>query len=388
MTDTTTSRPNAPSAFATALTALLPVVEPCCLLDMEPGEVLIHAPGFEDRTLAITKLVKVTGAGSAVLLEYRPHDPKNRLAEVKEALLARGLSVTSGDIIEYNRFEPGDFEDRLQVRLRELGASCVTIDISTMSKLEIMLVLHACHDLQLQVRVFYSEAETYAPTREQFEEARTQNKIHQPTLQIFTGIYGVVRVDSLASVAMQGQPTAALVFMSFNDALTQALLNTVYPSRLFLINGRPPMHTWREEATAWIHDQVRREWEDDNPVETTSEAGVALPARAASTLDYRESTWLLLQLYWQLSTSYRILLAPAGSKCQAVGCYIVKALHPDIHVEYPSPDGFFPNYSTGIGRGWILNLGNLADLVARISTIEKREYLEIPINPSSTSVSA
>jgi hypothetical protein len=374
-------------AFATALNALLPTLEPCREIDLKPGEVLIHAPGFEDRTLAITKLVRSSGVGSAVLLEYRPHDPKNRLADVREALLARAVSVTSEDIIEYNRFEPGDFEDRLQARLRDLGASRVVIDISTMSKLEIMLVLHASHDLQLQVRVFYSEAEVYAPSREQFEEARTQNKIHQPTLQIFTGIYGVVRVDSLASVAMQGQPTAALVFMSFNDALTQALLNTVYPSRLFLINGRPPMHTWREEATAWIHDQVRREWEDDNPVYATSEAGVALPARVASTLDYRESTRLLLQLYWQLSTSYRILLAPAGSKCQALGCYIAKALHPDIHIEYPSPDGFFPNYSTGIGKGWILNLGNLADLVAKISVIERREYLEIPINLSSASAS-
>ena len=38
----------------------------------------------------------------------------------------------------------------------------------------------------------------------------------------------------------QGQPTAALAFMSFNDALTQVVLNTVDPARLFLINCKPP----------------------------------------------------------------------------------------------------------------------------------------------------
>ena len=93
----------------------------------------------------------------------------------------------------------------------------------------------------------------------EFSAAKERNDVHQPSLQIFSGIHGVVRVDSLASVAMQGQPTAALVFMSFNDALTQSLLNTVYPTRLFLINGKPPVHSWRENAMAWIHDHVRRE---------------------------------------------------------------------------------------------------------------------------------
>ena len=383
MTHPETSGQSVQSTFSDTVNALLPPLEPCDRLTLSPGEILIHAPGFEDRTLAITQRLESSPRSGGILLEYKPYDANNRLAAVREALSVHGVSVAADDVIEYHRFEPADFEARLQARLLALNASRVTIDISTMSKLEIMLVLHTCYELGLVIRLFYSEAEAYAPTLLQFEEAKSQNKIHQPTLQIFTGIHGVVRVDSLASVAMQGQPTAALVFMSFNDALTQALLNTVYPSRLFLINGRPPTHTWREEATAWIHDQVRREWEEDNAVDPSVGDGVALPKRVASTLDYREATWLLLQLYWQLSASYRILLAPAGSKLQAVGCYLVKALHPDIHVEYPSPDGFFPNYSTGVGRGWLLSLGKLPELISAISTIERREYLEIPIESKS-----
>jgi hypothetical protein len=176
---------------------------------------------------------------------------------------------------------------------------------------------------------------------------------------------------------MQGQPTAALVFMSFNDALTQILLNTVYPGRLFLINGRPPVHSWREEATAWIHDQVRREWEEDNPMQSSLAEGVWLPKRVASTLDYRETVSLLLQLYWQLSATHRVLLAPAGSKLQAVGCFLVKALHPDIHIEYPSPEGFLPYYSSLVGNRWLLDLGDLSELLVAISKAERRRYLEI-----------
>jgi hypothetical protein len=246
-----------------------------------------------------------------------------------------------------------------------------------MSKLAIMLVLKVCNELDLEVRVKYSEARIYGPSERQFERAREKNEIHQPTLQVFTGVHGVVRVDSLASVAMQGQPTAALVFMSFNDALTQVLLNTVYPSRLFLINGRPPKHAWREKATAWIHDQVRQEWEGDNPLQPAVQGALPMPKRVASTLDYRETVSLLLELYWELSANYRVLLAPAGSKLQALGCYLVKALHPDIHIEYPSPKGFLPYYSSGVGAQWLLNLGQLSKRLSAISDAERREYLEI-----------
>jgi hypothetical protein len=177
---------------------------------------------------------------------------------------------------------------------------------------------------------------------------------------------------------MQGQPTAALVFMSFNDVLTQVLLNTVYPSRLFLINGRPPIHSWREEATAWIHDQVRQEWPDDNPVDCAAK-GTPLPKRKVSTLDYRETLSLLLTLYWELSPTHRILLAPAGSKMQAIGCYLAKALHPDIQIEYPSPTGFrWDYYSRGEGPRWLLRLGRLSQLLARVHVAERRRFLELP----------
>jgi hypothetical protein len=176
---------------------------------------------------------------------------------------------------------------------------------------------------------------------------------------------------------MQGQPTAAIVFMSFNDALTQSLLNTVYPGRLFLINGRPPLHSWREAATAWVHDQVRREWEEDNPVQLDNATGLAMPLRSASTLDYRESVILLVELYWQLSASHRVLLAPAGSKLQAIACYLVKSLHPDIHIEYPSPEGFVPEYSFGIGDRWVVSLGVISKKISAINEVERHAFLEI-----------
>lgn len=367
-----------PGSLPAYLAELLPSLQSCDRLPLKEGEVVIHAPGFEDRTMDVADAVLPSPGASAILLEYLPFDPRNRLSDVREALVACGIEIADEDILKYDRFEPGDFETRLQTRLLAHSARRAVVDVSTMSKLEIMLVLNVCHKLGLRVRVLYSEAMEYGPSEEEFKSARGKNEIHRPTLQVFTGVHGVVRVDSLASVAMQGQPTAALVFMSFNDALTQILLNTVYPGRLFLINSRPPVHSWREEATAWIHNQVRREWAEDNPVQPADAGGVPMPKRAVSTLDYRETVSLLLQLYWELSANHRVLLAPAGSKLQAVGCYLVKALHPDIHIEYPSPEGFLQYYSSRIGARWLLDLGRLSERLSAISNAERREYMEIP----------
>jgi hypothetical protein len=358
----------------------LPKLESCVSIPIGTHDVVIHAPGFEDRTMAVVESIVPTPETRMVLLDYRPFNPKNRLSDVRNALGARGVAIADSDILLYDRFDPENFEARLRLHLLGTQAQRVVIDISTMSKLAILLILSVCRGLDVEVTILYAEAETYGPSREEFEKAKENNEIHRPTLQIFTGVHGVVRVSSLASVAMQGQPTAALVFMSFNDALTQVLLNTVYPSRLFLINGRPPVHSWREEATAWIHDQVRREWDEDNPVVRTAEGSAPVPRRAVSTLDYRETVSLLIGLYWQLSATHRVLLAPGGSKMQAVGCYLAKALHPDIHIEYPSPEGFLPEYSSSIAARWILNLGRLGKLLDAISVEERREFLELSIS--------
>jgi hypothetical protein len=178
---------------------------------------------------------------------------------------------------------------------------------------------------------------------------------------VYSGLGGVVRSSRLSSVSLQGEPTALIAFMSMNEVLTQALIDCICPSRLFLINGRPPDHRWREQATAWIHDELRREWPlADNPTASVG-SEPPTPSRVTSTLDYTESVSVLLDLYWECSAEYRIVLAPTGSKMQAVACLIAKALHSDIHIEYPTPESFLREYSNGIGARWLVDFGCLQE---------------------------
>ncbi len=247
-----------------------------------------------------------------------------------------------------------------------------------MSKMAIMLCLDVCREKNINLTLFYAEAKIYNPSREAYESAKNDRRFHRPSIQVYTGVGAVIRVARLSSVAMQGEPAAAIMFMSFNELLTQSLLSSVYPSRLFLVNGRPPEHKWREEATAWIHEDLRSEWpQRDNEVMRTSRSKLPLPKRVTSTLKYSETCDVLLGLYWMLAENYRIILAPTGSKMQTVGCFLAKALHPDIQIEYPTPKGFLPLYSEGKGQTWSIEFGRLGDRIDLLRSEERKVHLSV-----------
>lgn len=361
------------NSVSNRIEALLPALKPLANPCLREGEVLVTSGGFEDRALSAAKTLSCKGSGCAIILDYSPQDSRNKVHEIVALLRGNGFSriIMNG----YDRFNPESFPQRLTTSLTELGVDKVILDISAMSKLAIILCLDVCKEINCDVRLFYAEARHYGPSQAMFENAKERKDLHQPSMQVYTGVKGVIRVTRLSSVSMQGQPTAAIAFMSLNELLTQAMLDVAYPSRLFLINGKPPDHIWREEATAWIHEQLRLEWpENDNPIFRSGKRK-GLPKRTTSTLNYRETVRVLLDLYWKLAVDHRVLLAPTGSKLQTVGCFFAKALHPDIHIEYPTPNGFLDLYSDGIGQKWVCSFGRLKDCIESLRNIERRARL-------------
>ena len=337
--------------------------------------VVIAAAGFEDRTLALSKNIN-TLRSHLILAVYKDWEPGNRIDAVVDSYRVAGIDSNAVTFLNYDRFNPDAFGQELQTSINEAAQTRVLVDISTMSRLEIMIVLDVCRSSNREISIFYAEAANYGPTEEEYEEAR-QGLYPRPSIQVYSGLGGLVRSARLSSVALQGEPTAVIAFMSMNEVLTQALINCISPSRLFLINGRPPSHTWREHATAWIHDELRSEWPlSDNPI-LASPVGDGLPSRATSTLRYAETVHLFLDLYWNCASEYRIVLAPTGSKMQTVASFIVKAIHRDIHVEYPTPESFLKSYSQGIGQQWWVDFGKLEDSVQEWRSTVMRDRLMI-----------
>lgn len=340
-------------------------------LVLKPGELYVAAGGFEERVVAFPRIIEPTSApkNRAIILRYLPHDTENKLAQISEALVNRGCQSTC---MAYDRHAPGSFDVDFKGELMALDAQAVCLDISGMSRLAILIIMDVVREMNLPLRLAYAEACEYAPSQVDFEAARAAGSQHLPTSFIHTGVYDVLHVARLASIRMQNHATLLIAFDSFNEALCQALVNVINPARFILINGRPPRQElqWRETATAYVHQGLRREWsiEDDNE-----------PIKVTSTLQYQETYDMLVKLYWTFSDRHRIILAPTGSKMQTIGCYLLRAIHDDVHVEYPTVQGFFADkYSTGVRETWIADFGRLGDFVARLRGEELKEHLGLP----------
>lgn len=357
----------------------IPELEPISELLLRPGEIFVAAGGFEERVLAFPNMLPLCTDrhGKVFLLEYLPPNENNKLEEQQSAFRSKNYYLIT---IPYHRYAPETFDTPFRKNLEQLKAEAVCLDISGLSRFAIMIILDVVRELNLPLRVVYAESSRYAPSQEDFEAARATKSQHLPTSFIHTGVYDVLHVPRLSSIRMQNRDTLLIAFDSFNEALCQALVNVINPSRFILINGQPPRMQlrWREEATAYVHKFLRSEWsvEDDN-----------FPVKTTSTLYYQETYDLLVDLYWRFSASHRIILAPTGSKMQTLGSYLLRAVHNDIHVEYPTVQGFFSDkYSTGVRETWQLNFGRMGDFVEHLRQTEITERLGLPQEPVNTDI--
>src|SRR6202035_452545 len=89
--------------FAKVL-AQLPELRPSTNIRLVDGDTIIHAPGFEDRTMGFAVGLTADPHARAVLLDYRPLNPNNRVLDVRKAMSNSGLTVFDDDLITYDRF--------------------------------------------------------------------------------------------------------------------------------------------------------------------------------------------------------------------------------------------------------------------------------------------
>jgi len=240
------------------------------------------------------------------------------------------------------------------------GAQEVILDISAMTKFLSLVCLCALADFAGSVRIVYSEAEDYVPTQPEYEESKTDMSLQAKFPS--RGVQLIARARCLSSIRMQGQPVTLVAFTSFNEQLVRHMLGTISPHRLAFINGRPPRedYEWREQATQEIHQPLIEQHPSDNALDKNRRL-----TRVASTLDYRETIARLEEIYSAFGSHERMIVAATGSKMQTVGLFFTKVLHPDIHVEYPTPDSYFvKGMSTGIRKVHELVIPRFSEFLA------------------------
>lgn len=311
----------------------------------------VFAMGFEDRALAIPQLaVNDPAVKSAVGIKYIHTKGNNKEGEAKEM-----FSLASKSLIQVNYSSNRAHEFEYEVRSLCKGVlqefSEIIVDISAMAKFLILVVIVVLLNEGKRVRVVYSSAKEYAPSKEEYDKVFSKMGAQLTAFagQPSSGISAILRSVCLSSTRMQGQPVCAVAFTSFNEELIRHSVGTLNPHRLIMINGIPPSPDffWRAFATQRIHQNLINEYSEENPIAVVT----GLLERSVSTLDYRETLNELVRIRKIIGTYARIIYFATGSKMQTVALALLKVAFNDVHIEYPTPDSYyFKEYSKGVGN--------------------------------------
>lgn len=325
----------------------------------------ISAYGFEPRSLGWCKLQESSNntIDKALLFKYKNPKGSNKVRALDTIL--EQMNVSDIEHITYNVKCPHDIEYKLnQVFNRILEEyEEVIVDITAMTKLLILVVLLTLKNYSGKLKIIYSEAVTYSPEQDEYDKSK--NDVGFIAKFPSQGVGSIIRMKCMSSVRMQGQPVCLIAFTSFNEQLVRHILGTISPHKLIFINGSPPREDfkWREEATYEIHSQLFQDYFFDNPIDSNNRL-----INTVCTLDYVETVETINEIHTSNGCYNRIICAATGSKMQTVGLFFAKIMHPDIHIEYPTPDSyFFSGLSKGIKNIYEIEFPSFASFLKNIN---------------------
>jgi hypothetical protein len=281
-----------------------------------------------------------------IAIDYLPPQPANRTVEL-EQLVAQSNAILHW--IKYDRQDPHDPSSFILEHAPSPGR--LLIDTSGMSRLLIVQLVCAIirANRAANSHVVYAEAEQYPPTKDEVDKSIADaNNLFSVINFISSGVLGIIVPPELSTVAMYGQPIRLIAFPSFNPAQFAALCAEINASSYTIIHGRPPReeNAWRQGAIAQLNNIANlREAEEE----------------IASTLDYRETLSLLLKIYRQHGDRQKLVIAPTGSKMQALAVGVVTGFLRDLQIVYPAPRSFpsAEKYTKGVSRMYGLELSFL-----------------------------
>lgn len=321
-------------------------------LKLQGDDVLVLCAGFEDRALGCLQkaLDSTSNKFTTIIVEYSPYIKENKLEEIKALCDKVELEKR---IVTYDRKNPAGFGENILRHLENIGGS-IYIDLSGMSRLLIVQLIVSLSSKPIffkKVVLLYCEADNYPPSE---DEVKNKIESQQDALLMFLsyGIYDLIVVPELSSVALQGQPIRLVVFPTFNANQLIALRSELQPTYLTIMHGIPPYaeNQWRRDVIAKINhvDKLKNVEEYD-----------------MGTLDYKYTLDKLLEIYDKHGVFEKLVVAPTGSKMQTVAVGLFRAFIADVQIVFPKESSFenADNYTKGIRKIYSLSLASFYNLI-------------------------
>lgn len=320
-----------------------PVLREADLPGIEAGDCLLVCAGFEDRAVEALRRVRESGRGdfSLGVVIYSPSYQQNKLESILGIGRNARLETTK---FQYDRENPAGIGERLANFASAFNH--VYVDISGMSRLLIVQTLVALLATEAPVTIVYGEAESYPPSKDQFDSDRKDHTGLAPGY-LSSGIFEIAATPELASVSMPGEAIRLLAFPSFDPSQLANLLQELQPTYVDLVHGLPPAveNRWRREAIRKLNSSILE------PLRKKDD-------HKACTRDYRETLRILIEIYQKRSMFDRLVVAPTGSKMQAVAVALFRAVLYDVQIVYPTPQIFTEpdRYTVGTRQLYELDL--------------------------------
>ncbi|MCY3852179.1 MAG: hypothetical protein OXG03_01165 [Gammaproteobacteria bacterium] len=301
-----------------------PELEPIDNIALGPADCIVVGMGFEERALVgLKRACEASKHFHTVLIRYLPKIEENQETTCLEFCRENNLNFEE---FEYDREYPSGMGLTLANNI--LNFEKIFLDVSGMSRLLIVQIIVELMKRKKKFHILYTEAENYPPSeqeyKEEYEKARTTNDTN-PSF-ISSGIFEIVSSPELSSVFMLGGTIRLISFPSFDHGQLSHLVQEVQPTHNDVIHGMPPHEemAWRTKAISQLN-------------ESTMKALQRAESHETSTLDYRETLNLILELYQRHSMFDRFVIAPTGSKMQAVAIGILRGVLADVQIVYPTP---------------------------------------------------
>lgn len=331
---------------AGGLSVPLPITPDAAAAFDDDCALLIVCPGFEDRSIASLSRLPLQRVANVCMLVYDPSLPENevplqlafeRLTPFREAgrlfisRFALDAAANSGRV----------FTELLKSLAVPAGE--IWVDVSGMTMFAICQALYAARAVfpLRRVRVIYTEAGEYYPTRKQFEKVRKQ-LASDPTVlpkSLSEEMAETLILDTFTGFSLKESPTCLFLFAGYELHRSIGVVDHTNPGKLVLIYGEPEREElkWRVELARLLHSAFISTRE-------TAEAVV-------STLRVGDSVALLREYYAMLYDDHNIAIAPICGKMQAVSAFLFWEECPDVQLIFTRPVRYVPNhYSKGVGH--------------------------------------
>ena len=354
----------------------LPEIEPLIIdnVFLEKNDFFFCALGFEDRCLYIPELLAMKKRKIFKKGFYFLYDTNKSDNIVNKPKLQNALNQLCSSVSLPIECDKDDFTSILREQMNEITKNgdipSITFDISACTSKLLLLGLKIIFEFDVKLKIFYSEANVYHPTNEEYS-LNPEKWTKEKSLGLTKGVTKVIPCSEYHGYRRDILPDVLVSFATFKPERTMAIMTDIDESlsiksndRIMWIIGKPHL-----EEDNWRMKFVKE-------INKISDSSTFFNV---CTFDYKETLKVLQKIYEKNENDeneFHINISPLGSKMQSLGISLFYFIRPDFSVYFAMPKKYNAHqYSDEIKAIWQIDFGNLKDIMKLLSSIGQIEIV-------------